>query len=232
VMGCGRLSGRWTRRWPEALAVLAGAVIALIAVNAVAGGVHRSGRLIARPSPSRYRQIVQSAVRVAQLAIPGRELSRAVDAATSGLLALNQAGFGTSHDARTIVARIVVGPLRRRLAGALPVVASRIQQRVASAGAPAAFDSWPLGYRGYLRGRSEAVVTIWHLDVAATSALGLAGAEYQTTTFQMIRTQAGWRIAGVTRTSGPTPPAAAAPATQIDAFALLANRFKAYRYVP
>jgi hypothetical protein len=160
-----------------------------------------------------------------------RQLSAAVQSATTDLLVLIRAVFGTSRGAKPTVDRLAVGALRSRLA-AFPQVAVRIQRRVAAAGAPAAFVSWPLGYQAHLVTPSQAVVSIWHLDVAATTALGLAGAEYQTTIFHMAWARNSWRIQSVTARPGPTPPTATAPAAEVDAFALAANSFTRYRYGP
>jgi hypothetical protein len=231
MSGLSDLRLRWLRRWPEVVAVLAGAVIVLIATNALGGGAREplQREPLMRVPAQRTKAIALASKRVGA---PERALSAAVRVATIDWLTLDRAGFGTSANARRAIERIAAGTLRVRLAGALPTVAARIQARVARAGAPAAFESWPLGYQARLLTASEAVVSIWHLDVAATSALGLAGAEYQTSTLEMRRVGAGWRVEAVNTKPGPTPPNATAPQAQVDAFALAANGFKGYRNEP
>jgi len=156
----------------------------------------------------------------------------AVRAATSYLLELGNAAVSDPDRARQIAASIATGTLAGQLERALPALAGSIRARVHGRRAPAAFDGWPLGYRVEAFARSQATVVVWHLDVAASSALHLASVDYATTTYRLRFLGRAWRLEAVTTTPGPTPLPADASSQELDAFASAASSFTSYRYAP
>jgi hypothetical protein len=206
-------------RRPEILAAIAGVlVVALVAAILRAGSGSKE--------PVRPHQIQSASPRVPLTP------SGAVEAATTDLLVLSKLETGTSASVRRIVEAMAIGPLKVRLEQALPAVVGKIRTRLASTEAPAEFDGWPLGYRVDTFDPPSATVSIWHLDAAATSALGLMTADYATTTYTLAWVGEAWRISDVRNTGGPTPPQSTASPAQMNAFARAANAFSRYTYGP
>jgi hypothetical protein len=212
---------RWriALRRPDALAVTAGAVIAVIAIVALEAGT------TARPAAT-HHQGPRAAPRYP------RSRSGAVQAATADLLALGHAAVTDGAAARRAVDTIAAGALRTTLDQSLPTVASAFHARLKRRAQPGAFEGWPLAFRLDAFDASRAVVSLWHVDTAASSALGLASVEYLTTTYVLQWIRGTWRIGRAARGPGPTPPATGAPAAEVDRFARRVARFTQYRYVP
>jgi hypothetical protein len=158
--------------------------------------------------------------------------TQVAEAATTDLFALERAASAVGQQARSTVAAVTTGPLRTELERALPPLADRIHARLIGATPPASFNTWPLGFKVDRLGGSVAEVSIWHLDVAASSAPRLIVARYTTTTYRLQWVGGSWRIENVSTVDGPTPSSADAPASQVDAFAHAANAFSRYRYDP
>jgi hypothetical protein len=156
----------------------------------------------------------------------------AVAAATSDLVALGNAAVGNPADARRLADTIATGALAQRLKSGLPALVAAIHARVRDTRAPLTLVGWPLGYRLLTFDGSTATVALWHLDVAASSALQLMTVDYATSMYRLRFLSGTWRIDRVSTASGPTPPPASAPAWQLDAFARSAGTFSRYRYVP
>jgi hypothetical protein len=203
---------------PEIVAVFTGAVAVLLVVGLLHGtsGTRKPGAARTRSSPTALSRTPSGAVR----------------AATTYLLALSKLEMGSSASAKHMIASIVVGPLQAKLEQALPLVVSRIRARLASADAPAEFDGWPLGYRVDAFQPGVATISIWHLDTAATSALGLAAADYTTTTYTIAWIAGIWRIRNVKQAGGPAPPGSRASASRVDTCERAVSRFSRYTYVP
>jgi hypothetical protein len=127
---------------------------------------------------------------------------------------------------------VTAGPLQTRLLKALPAVAGEVQGRLAGSRAADVFDGWPLGFRVEDFTTSQATVSLWHLDVGASSALGLMTAQYTTTTYGLRWTNGAWRIYTVSSVPGPTPPAASASAAEVDQFAREVDALSRYANVP
>jgi hypothetical protein len=134
--------------------------------------------------------------------------------------------------ARRAVDAIATGSLRTTLDQSLPRVASAIHARLRGQAEGGAFKGWPLAFRLAAFDGSRAVVSLWHVDTAASSALGLASVDYLTTTYVLQWIRGIWRIGRAASTPGPTPPATGSPAAQIANFARAVTRFTQYRYVP
>jgi hypothetical protein len=211
----------WMRGYRvEVVAALAGVLLVVVAVAALRGG-H------ARP---RHAERHNAATRAHAVADPNP--ASAIHAATTYLVAFGIASLAGAQRAERTVDSIAMGPLRTRLARALPAVAGQLRARIKKARAPAAFDGWPLGYRLISFGRGRAMVAVWHLDVASSSALQLQSVDYATTTYRLRFFASAWRIEAATTRSGPTPPTAGASPGQLNSFARAASSFSPYRYVP
>jgi hypothetical protein len=154
----------------------------------------------------------------------------AVVAATTYLLSVGNAAVGDPTRAGQVAGAIATGPLRQQLERSLPALAALIRARVKAGRAPAAFDGWPLGYHVLAFNRSEATVAVWHLDVAASSALHLMSVDYATTTYRLRFLAGEWRIEQAATSPGPTPPRTTGPG--LDEFARASDSFSTYRDVP
>jgi hypothetical protein len=216
---------RTVLRRPEALAALAGAVIAVIAVIAIVALEPRTPGRPAATSREHTRASRSSS------GFP-RSPSGAVQAATADLLALGHAAVSGGAAARRAVDAIAAVPLRTTLDGSLPRVASAIRARLHGQADSGAFDGWPLAFRVGAFGDSRAVVSLWHVDTAASPALQLVSADYLTTTYVLEWISGTWRIVRAVSVAGPTPPSTSAPAAEVDRFARTVTRFTQYRYVP
>jgi hypothetical protein len=161
-----------------------------------------------------------------------RSPAGAVQAATSYLLVLGQAGLAGGAQARRTVAAVAAGPLQAALAQSLPRVASAIQARLRDRAAPGALEGWPLAFRLDAFHGSHAVVSIWQLDTAASTALNLVSTDYATTTYALAWIRGTWRIETARTTAGPTPPTASAPPAQVVGFARAVAELSHYRYAP
>jgi hypothetical protein len=214
-------SSAWVRGYRlEVVAALAGVLLVLAAVAALHGG----------HAGPRHAQRHNAATRAHAPANP--KPASAIHAATTDLIAFGTASLAGTHRAERTIDSIAMGPLRTRLARALPAVAGALRARIKKGHAAAAFDGWPLGYRLISFGRGRAMVAVWHLDVAASSALQLQSVDYATTTYRLRFFGGDWRIVDATTHAGPTPPAAGASTGQLNSFARAASSFSPYRYVP
>ena len=156
----------------------------------------------------------------------------AADTATKYLGLLADSAVGSPADVRDRVTAMTTGPLRAELEQGLPVLTRALRVRLASADAPAAFEGWPLGYKVTSFSENRAVVSVWHLDLAATSTLRLMTTDYATSTYE-VRWRAGsWRIDRASTVAGPTPPPPGAPPAAVDRFAKAIEAFSRYRYAP
>ena len=156
----------------------------------------------------------------------------AVEAATKYLGLLAETVVGGNADPRDGLSAITIGPLKTELEQGLPVLSRALRIRLASVAAPAAFDGWPLGYRVLSVNAQRATVSVWHLDVAASSTLGLMSTDYATTTYDVRWLRGAWRIDRASSVPGPAPPQPGAPAVEVDQFARAVHAFSGYRYVP
>lgn len=217
-----------------ALAVLAGLMVGVfcfLAVRSAIGGSHPR----AQRAATERRKSAPARVLAARhtSSVPSRRSEiGAVRAATGALAALAAAGVGTAARAREIVAATTTGSLQAKLERSLPAVASAVQARLRGSRTAGVFDGWPLGYRVESFDPSRATVAVWHLDVAASSSIGLVTAQYTTTTYELRWIQGSWRIDAVSSVSGPTPPPASAPTAEVDEFAREASALSRYAYVP
>jgi hypothetical protein len=89
-----------------------------------------------------------------------------------------------------------------------------------------------LGYRVTSYSAARATVSVWHLDVAASSTLALMTVDYATTTYQVRWVGGTWRIVHASSVDGPTPPSSDASTATVDRFAAAVRQFSGYRYVP
>jgi len=218
-----RLESAWrSGKRLEALALIGGALVVVVAVAAVraAGPSHQ-------PAPSR-----EAPRRLPGLAAAGDSPPGAVDAATRYLRLLADTVMPGNTDPPGSVSAMTIGPLKTELEQGLPVLSRALRIRLASAAAPAAFDGWPLGYRVLTVNAQRAAVSVWHLDVAASSTLGLMTTDYATTTYDVRWLRGAWRIDRASSVPGPAPPQPGAPAVEIDQFARAMRAFSGYRYVP
>jgi hypothetical protein len=218
-----RLESIWrSGKWVEALALIAGAAVVVLAVRALGDSGSSHGRRPSREPRSSARSSLGFA----------HSPTGAAEAATTylGLLAETAAFDGT--DARARVNAMTTGSLRAELQRGLPIVASALRARLASRAAPAAFDGWPLGYRVTSFTATSATVSVWHLDLAASSTLGLMTTDYATTTYEVRWLAGTWRIDRARNVAGPTPPSPTAPLPVIDRFAMAVREFSGYRYDP
>lgn len=209
----------------EAAAALVGALLALVAVLAVRTGAARDPN----HHTAAARRTFGSSRRPRAAAQPDTRAA-AVVAATTYLLSVGNAAVGDPMRARRVAGAVATGPLRQQLEQALPALAASIRARVKAGRAPAAFDGWPLGYHVLAFNRSEATVAVWHLDVAASSALDLMSVDYATTTYRLRFLTGEWRIVQAATAPGPTPPRTTRPG--LDGFARASDSFSTYRYVP
>jgi hypothetical protein len=216
--------GRWRSvlRRPEALAAIAGAVIAVVAIVALEPSTPARPMATPRQHPGAPRPAPRSP----------RSSSGAVQAATADLLALGHAAVSDGAGARRAVDAIATGRLRTTLDQSLPDVASAIRGRLHGQTAGGAFEGWPLAFRLDAFNGSRAVVSLWHVDTAASSTLGLATVDYLTTTYVLQWIRGTWRVERAGNVPGPTPPTTGTAAAQIDRFARAVARFTQYRYVP
>ena len=218
-----RLEAIWrSGRWVEALALIVGAAIVVVVVAALrtSGGSH------GRASSEEPRPVKRSSL--ASVDSP----SGAAAAATTYLGLLAETAADDRNDARAEVAAMTTGPLRAELAQGLPVLARELRARLASTAAPAAFDGWPLGYRIASFSGARATVSIWHLDLAASSTLGLMTTDYATTTYEVRWLASTWLIDRASNVPGPTPPPASAPRSAVVNFAAAVRAFSGYHYAP
>jgi hypothetical protein len=166
------------------------------------------------------------------LANSGDSPRGAAEAATSYLGVLATAAAGHDPDARASVIAMTTGPLQVELKLGLPMLTSALRARLASSAAPATFDGWPLGYKVTRFGATTATVSVWHLDIAASSALGVMTTDYATTTYEVEWRAGVWRIERAGNVRGPSPPPTNAPPTEVDQFAKAIQGFSGYSYAP
>jgi hypothetical protein len=217
-----RLESIWrSGRWPEALALLAGAIVVVVAVAALrgTGRSHGSRDPIREPSP-------RSVTAVGFAHSP----SGATGAATTYLGLLAETAASGKADER--MSAMTTGALRSQLEQGLPVLAHILRARLASSAAPCAFDGWPLGYRVMRFSAARATVSVWHLDVAASSTVGLMTTDYATTTYDVRWVAGSWHIDQARTVRGPTPPPPNASLPVVDRFATAVRAFARYRYAP
>ena len=218
-----RLESTWRGgKWVEAVALIAGAVVVIAAVAALRGSgpTHRH-------VPRRKLQPHHPPA----LGFPD-SASGAAEAAATYLELLAETTAADSTDTRARVGAMTAGSLRTELEQGLPVLAHALRARLASSVAPAAFDGWPLGYRVTSFSAARATVSVWHLDLAASSTLGLMTTDYATTTYEVRWLAGTWRIDRARNVAGPTPPPPNAPSPVIDRFAASVREFTGYRYAP
>jgi hypothetical protein len=220
-----RLESIWrSGKWLEALALIAGAVVVVVAVAALRGSGRSRGQARAGEPSTRH----------APALVFADSPSGAAEAATTYLGLLAETAGGDSANARARVSAMTTGSLRTQLQQGLPVLARALRARLASTTAPAAFDGWPLGYRVMSFSAARTTVAVWHLDLVASSTLGLMTTDYATTTYE-VRWQASastWRIDRARNVPGPTPPPSNAPLPVVDRFATAVREFSGYRYDP
>ena len=208
--------------WVEGLALIAGAIVVVVAVWALGNSGPSHGR---RPSRVvRPRNLSPLGV--------GHSPTGAVEAATVYLGLLAETAAADDGGAGGRLSALTTGSLRTELQQQLPVLAHALRARLASTAAPAAFDGWPLGYRVTSYSAAGATVSVWHLDVAASSTLALMSVDYATTTYEVRWVDGTWRIAHTSNAAGPTPPRSDAPAANVDGFAAAVRQFSGYRYAP
>ena len=207
-------------RRPEALAALAGALLVVVVAVVASGTGSESG-----PAAPRHAHVSHVA------GFPPSPAG-AVQAATSYLLVLGQAGIAGGAQARSTAAAVAAGPLQAALAQSLPLVASAIQAHLRGRAEPGSLEGWPLAFRLDGFHGSHAVVSIWYLDTAASTALDLVSADYATTTYALAWIRGAWRIEDAHTAPGPTPPRADARAAQVDGFARAVAELSRYRYAP
>lgn len=223
----------WSQRWVEVLAVIAGAAVVVVVVLVV----RESGRSDRPDASRRPRARLRAAAgapstgRPRSLA-PVHSPGGAVDAVTAYLVLLARAVAIDGAGARRAVGAMTVGRLRAELEQGLPALTGALQSRLRSARVPAAFYGWPLGYRLTAVSRYAATVSVWHLDLAASSTLGLMTTDYATTTYVVRWVGGTWRIARASNVAGPTPPPPDASRADVDRFAAAVRQFSAYSYVP
>lgn len=210
----------------EATAVLVGALAATVVVLAAYGSSDRNA------APHRIAARKRHPYASAARPVSSDTRAAAVAASTTYLVALGSSAVGNPDAVRSVVDSMTGGPLRKQLDPGLPALAASLRARVRRLREPAAFDGWPLGYRVVAFTRSAATVEIWHLDVGASSALGLMSAGYATTTYGVRFDDGTWRINHAATSPGPTPPSPAAAARDVERFARAVSAFAAYRYVP
>jgi hypothetical protein len=218
-----RLESAWrSRKWLEALGLIGGALVVVVAVAAVraVGPSHQ-------PAPSR-----ETPRRLPGFVAGGDSPPGAVEAATRYLSLLADIVVPGNADSPGSVSALTIGPLKTELEQGLPVLSRALRIRLASAAAPAAFDGWPLGYRVLSVTAQRAAVSVWHLDVAASSTLGLMATDYATTTYDVRWLRGAWRIDRANSVPGPVPPPPGAPAVEVDQFARVVQAFSEYRYAP
>lgn len=206
-------------RRTEILAALGGVVIVLL----VATTLHACSTATLSPS-ARH---LASSPWVSALTPGG-----AARAAAAYLVAFNDIGGGDGGALHKTIDTAVTGPLKTKLEHAFPIVMTALRARLGSSTAPAAFDGWPLGYRVLRFGPGHSTISIWHLDVAATSALRLVSSDFTTTTYALAWIDGAWRITDIRNAAGPTPPHSGASGAQIDEFAHAADEFTRYSYAP
>jgi hypothetical protein len=217
-----------TRRtsWARAhRAELAAAVIGVLLVLGAAAALRAGGSAHARHIQSRS-QTTRARI------TPKPTRASAIQAAANYLLALGHAAVASPQSARQTVDSITTGLLQAELGRSLQTLAGSLRARVKDARAPATLDGWPLGYRLLSFQGSRAMVAVWHLDIASSSALRLLSVGYATTTYRLRFIAGAWRIEAATSPAGPTPPATDTSTRQLNSFARAANSFSPYRCVP
>jgi hypothetical protein len=223
-----RRAARLARIAPELAAALLGALIVVVLVALLVASAARpgrdSGQIHRAAAGPRRRQELPGASGEGSAAA-------ATAAAIEDLLAFGRAAIGTNAQARRIIGAVATGGFEAELDRTLPPVSERLATRLGEHGTPAFLTGWPLGYRMLALRGGWARIAIWHLDVAASATLGLASAQYRTTTYTLRWTRAGWRVAAAQSAAGPTPPSSAS-ASALDAFARAASSFDRYRYAP
>jgi hypothetical protein len=211
----------------EVAAAVAGGLVVLVVAVVLSGqrerAVPRTSSTSTRGSPGHARRAVRGAVWDSR--------DGAVTAATRYLVAVGDVGLSDTS-ARRLVNAIFAPPLRSELAGALPVALAQIRRRLTASRAPASFGSWPLGYRLVKYEGHSATVALWHLEIGASSAVGLMSATYTTTTYMLKWSTGTWRVRAVANTAGPKPPPADASPAATDAFARAVTAFARYGYAP
>jgi hypothetical protein len=217
---------------PELAALAAGALLVLLAFLLLSdsGGSHRAKLRANRQEPQATSSRPASQARPD---IPSEHSGiGAVHSATRYLSELSEAAVANDHVARQIVNAITTGSLRATLERSLPATATAIEERLRGSRSATVFDGWPLGFRVESFDSSRAMVAIWHLDVGASSALGLMTTQYTTTTYELRWIERSWRIAAAESVAGPTPPPASAPAAEVDEFARETRPLARYTYGP
>lgn len=204
------------------MALIAGAVVVIVAVAALRDAGSSHGRAPER-EPRPHRSISLSF---------SHSPSGAAAAATTYMGLLTEAAVDGRMDATATMSGMTISPLGPELRRGLPGLARVLRARLASTGAPAAFEGWPLGYRVTRFSAERATVSVWHLDLAASSTLRLMTTDYATTTYEVRWVRGAWRIEGANMLPGPTPPPPNAPASAIDRFARVARAFSGYRNAP
>ena len=218
-----RLESAWrSGKRLEALGLIGGALVVMVVVAAVRalGPSHQ-------PAPSR-----EAPRHLPGLVALGDSPPGAVEAATRYLNLLADTVVPGKADPPVSVSAMTIGPLKTELEQGLPALSRALRIRLASVAVPAAFDGWPLGYRVLSVNAQRAAVSVWHLDVAASSTLGLMTTDYATTTYDVRWLRGAWRIDRANSIPGPVPPPPGAPAVEVDQFARVVQAFSGYRYVP
>jgi hypothetical protein len=213
---------RRSGKWVEALALTAGAVVVVVAVAALRDSGPSQSHGPSRGPRTGHRSVPAFA----------RSPGGVAEAAVTYMDLLGEAAVGGSVRANATLSAMTVGSLGTQLERGLPTLARALHARLASTGAAAAFEGWPLGYRVTAFSATSATVLLWHLDLAASSALGLMTTDYVTTTYRVRWLGGTWRIEGASEVSGPTPPAPNASTLAVDRFARAAREFSGYRHVP
>lgn len=218
-----RLESFWrSGKWAEAIALIAGAVIVVVAVAAVRDSGASHGH-----APDRELRANHGA----SLAF-AHSPSGAAEAATTYLSLFAEMAAVDSINARVGLSAMTTGSLRAELDQDLPALVRALRARLATTEAPAAFDGWPLGYRVTSFSATRATVSVWHLDLAASSTLGLMTTDYATTRYGLRWLAGTWRIDRASDVSGPTPPPSNASLPAVDRFATAVRGFSGYRYAP
>lgn len=218
-----RLESIWrSGKWVDALGLIAGAVVVVVAVAALRDSGPSHGHApTGEPRPGHHFSLAFA-----------HSPAGTAEAATTYLGLLATTAAGDSNDARARVSAMTTGSLRAELEHGLPVLARALRARLASTEATAAFEGWPLGYRVTSFSPARATVAVWHLDLAASSTLGLMTSDYLTTTYEVRWLAGTWRIDRASNVPGPTPPAPNAPLPAVDRFATAIREFSGYRYAP
>jgi hypothetical protein len=215
----------------ELLALLLGAAIALVGFVALRGASQRERGYLPRGSTALRREPSKRISRATTVSAR-RTVATVIRTSTSDLAVLASATIDGPSRAHSVVAAVATGPLATELDREFAVASDRIARRLRRSGAARLFAGWPLGFRVIHFARSHATVAIWHLDIGASSALGLMDTQYTTTTYALRWVGGRWRVAAASSIAGPTPPPATAPPAEVNEFAREVEGLTRYRYAP